>query len=41
MLEDEQLPFGLIDDGQPEEGILSGPEDISEYINSVNRDRWF
>lgn len=41
MLEDEQLPFGIIDDGQPEEGILNGPEDIQEYINSSNRDTWF
>ena len=41
MLEDEQLPFGIIDDGMPEEGILNGPEDISEYINSSNRDTWF
>ena len=41
MLEDEQLPFGIIDDGQPEEGILNGPEDIQEYINSANRDTWF
>jgi len=41
MLEDEQLPFGIIDDGQPEEGILNGPEDIQDYINSSNRDTWF
>ena len=41
MLEDEQLPFGIIDDGQPEEGILNGPEDIQEYINSSNRGTWF
>ena len=39
MLEDEQLPFGIIDDGgMPEEGIINGPEDISDYINQSNRD---
>lgn len=41
MLEDEQLPFGIIDDGMPEEGIINGPEDISDYINQSNRDTWF
>jgi hypothetical protein len=41
MLEDEQLPFGILDDGHPEEGVLNGPEDIQEYINSGNRDTWF
>lgn len=40
MLEDEQLPFGIIDDGQPEEGVIDSPFDVDEYISQGNRN-WF
>ncbi len=38
MLDDEALPFAIIDDGQPEEGVVHSQEDIDEYIRQGNKD---
>ena len=41
MLEEEALPFAILDDGQPEEGIVHSQADIEEFINSGNKDNWY
>ena len=38
MLDDEALPFAIIDDGQPEEGVVHSQEDIDEFIRQGNKD---
>ena len=38
MLDDEALPFAIIDDGQPEEGVVHSQEDIEEFIRQGNKD---
>ena len=38
MLDDEALPFAIIDDGQPEEGVVHSQEDIEEFIRKGNKD---
>ena len=38
MLDDEALPFAIIDDGQPEPGVVHSQEDIEEYIRNGNKD---
>ena len=38
MLDDEALPFAIIDDGQPEEGVVHSQEDIDEFIRNGNKD---
>ena len=38
MLDDEALPFAIIDDGQPEEGIVHSQDDIDEFIRKGNKD---
>tara|TARA_E500000178_G_C16977729_1_gene734213 strand:- start:86 stop:1726 length:1641 start_codon:yes stop_codon:yes gene_type:complete len=38
MLDDEALPFAIIDDGQPEEGIIHSQDDIDEFIRKGNKD---
>ena len=38
MLDDEALPFAIIDDGQPEEGVVHSKEDIEEFIRQGNKD---
>ena len=38
MLDDQALPFAIIDDGQPEEGIVHSQDDIDEFIRQGNKD---
>jgi len=38
MLDDEALPFAIIDDGQPEEGVVHSQDDIDEFIRKGNKD---
>lgn len=38
MLDDEALPFAIIDDGQPEDGIIHSQDDIDEFIRKGNKD---
>ena len=41
MLEDDALPFAIIDDGRPEEGVINSQEEMNEYINTRNKEDWF
>ena len=41
MLEEEALPFAILDDGQPEEGIVHSQADIEDFINKGNKDNWY
>ena len=41
MLEEQALPFAIVDDGQPEQGIVHNQADIEEFINSKNKDNWY
>ena len=38
MLDDQALPFAIIDDGQPEDGIVHTQDDIDEFIRNGNKD---
>ena len=37
MLDDQALPFAIIDDGRPEEGVI----EMDDYINIRNKEDWF
>ena len=41
MLEDDALPFAIIDDGRPEEGVINSQKEMNEYINTRNKEDWF
>ena len=41
LLEEQALPFAIIDDGQPEEGVVHNQADIEEFINSKNKENWY
>ena len=37
MLDDQALPFAIIDDDRPEEGVI----EMNDYINIRNKEDWF
>ena len=42
MLEEDSLPFGFLDDGMPDEGVvdIDSPFDISDYISHGNKENF-